>query len=356
MRLPDVIVTGKASDDFWVADEQATPSRGIRIHAPFALAAPRSVRETVAVRGVYREVASGLGVQRLIDVTDPGVGVARRVFAGIVPPPEPLDFSELDAANLDPSTWDAWNGALVRMAGVTVWDPGINFSNLLGDADTRMTLSGYLYYAGALAYGDRFTQLTGILEWSEGGWVLYPRDQVDTVGFVGWTGGVEALAAGDLVISELFSTPGTSGCGPSDGSYLEVANVSGGDADLDGLLVYDLGMDRPLFQVRAPTPVAAGDRAVFFAGGSGNCYGLPSDAESAGALTASFLGLYNRSTAFDLLFPGVAVPGVGVAAELVDASLSAAGNDAPGAWCSATLPFFGTDLGTPGAPSSCGAP
>ncbi|MFM2161724.1 MAG: Lamin Tail Domain, partial [Pseudomonadota bacterium] len=189
----------------------------------------------------------------------------------------------------------------------------------------------------------------------DGGWVLYPRDQVDTSGFVGWTGGVEALAAGDLVLSEVFSSSSSSACG-TDGSYLEVANVSGRDVDLDGLLVYDLGADRPLFQVRATTPVASGDRAVFVSGGDINCLGLVSDAATTWAYPGTFLGLYNRRSLFDLLFPGVAVPGVGAASELKDAYLAANSNDVAAAWCSATAPFVGSDLGTPGGPASCGAP
>ncbi len=173
--------------------------------------------------------------------------------------------------------------------------------------------------------------------------------------------GVDDLAAGDLVITEIMQNP--LAVGDADGEYFEVYNGSGADVDLDGLVVSDLGSDS--FEVSGSLIVAAGDYAVF--GKSTDTAingGVPVDYAFGTSMTlangddevvlSNTLGVTIDSVAYDggLVFPDP----IGAAMSLDPSALDAVSNDDGGSWCEASSSYGDGDLGTPGAANDDCAP
>ncbi|MCK6507707.1 lamin tail domain-containing protein [Myxococcota bacterium] len=164
--------------------------------------------------------------------------------------------------------------------------------------------------------------------------------------------GIDALMAGDLVITEIMQNPNA--VGDSAGEWFEVLNLSGVDIDLAGLVVADLGTES--FTVSASLVVPAGGLVVL---------GLNSDTAANGGAPVDYqyasFSLGNSddevvlsngievidSVAWDggPLFPDPTGAAMNLSVDLLDAAL----NDNGAAWCAATVAFGLGDLGSPGA-------
>ncbi len=166
------------------------------------------------------------------------------------------------------------------------------------------------------------------------------------------------LLAGDLVITEYIANPAAVSDG--SGEWFEVYNAAGGDVDLEGLVLYDLGSDS--HTVVGSLVVADGDYVVF---------GNNDDSSTNGGVTVDYdyggswylsnssdeIVLNNGTididdVIYDSAFPG----GSGFAAQLDSASVDATSNDDAGNWCDATDAYGDGDLGTPGDANNACAP
>jgi hypothetical protein len=167
------------------------------------------------------------------------------------------------------------------------------------------------------------------------------------------------MAAGDLVISEIMQNPAA--VPDAAGEWFEVLNVSGLDANLDGLEITDFALDT--FTVSGPVLLRASERAVFARSADPALNGgLPVDVELGAAVTLANgvdeLHLVANSTIIDSVAwdNGTTFPDPnGASMELGSAYLDATDNDAGIHWSEATIPYGLGDLGTPGdgGPVSC---
>jgi hypothetical protein len=165
--------------------------------------------------------------------------------------------------------------------------------------------------------------------------------------------GVDALVAGDLVITEFMQNPNA--VTDNVGEWFEIYNNTADTVNLNGLVVSDLGSDS--ITVASDVSVAAGAYAVL---------GVSDDSATNGGVTVDYaygsaLGLANTSdelvlsfgsTTFDTIVwdDGATFPdGTGVSSSLDPASTDETLNDDGGNWCDATSTYGDGDLGTPGA-------
>jgi hypothetical protein len=170
-----------------------------------------------------------------------------------------------------------------------------------------------------------------------------------------------AIAAGDLVITELMIAPAA--VDDSTGEWVEVYNRSGLDVDLLDLRVREGGVGH--IDILDPLVLPA-DAWMIFArsGDSARNGGLPTDAliydyTAAGAALGFrdtsddvYLSNGDESVIFDSLsydvdagWPVTSGASMSLSARAIDADLG----DAPTAWCPAVDPYGDGDLGTPGA-------
>jgi hypothetical protein len=242
---------------------------------------------------------------------------------------------------------------LVRVDDVRVWESVNARDYLIGDFGA-VYLSGDLAYAGTYAYGDRLEYLQGVVDWVDGGWRVYPRNAGDVGSATTLNNPADALAPGDVILTEWFNTPTTPGCDFASGGFAELLNTTASDVDLDGLFVWDL-LNSVYVQIRGAHVLPAGERAVVWAAGEGNCYGVPTEyPEGAPWPSGGWMSVYNQREVIDLAPLALwTLSQPGASMELSSGALNAADNDALGAWCVASSTFAGTDRGTPGAPASC---
>ncbi len=173
--------------------------------------------------------------------------------------------------------------------------------------------------------------------------------------------GVEDLAAGDLVITELLVDPDVVGDGA--GEWFEVYNAAAGSVDLDGLQIFDTDATTQgeLVTVTESVIIDSGAYALLgrydtetnggvyldYAYGTGHTLGNAADE----------LFLANSTVTIDSVAwdNGVTFPDEsGSAMSLDPDSLDATANDTGGNWCAASVPFGDGDNGTPGnANPSC---
>ncbi len=179
--------------------------------------------------------------------------------------------------------------------------------------------------------------------------------------------GVDALVAGDLVVTEIMYDPDA--VSDADGEWFELYNGTGHTVNLEGLVVADdaayAAVD--IFTVETTLVAEAGARLVFVVNGdTATNGGIPGDYDYAG-------GGVNLNNSGDDLYVGVASSGggyttidhvsydelagwpasKGMSIELSDSAVSASDNDSVGNWCQATSTAgTTTDRGSPGAASS----
>jgi len=170
------------------------------------------------------------------------------------------------------------------------------------------------------------------------------------------------LVAGDLVITEFMQNPNLSS--DANGEWFEVYNGSGGQVELDGLYVYDLGTER--FTVTGPLLVEDGEYVVFGVNADllvnggvavdydfASSYTLGNSDDEIGLADSSALGVVFDVVAWDngLTFPD----GNGASSSLSPSVLDATLNDLGSNWCLTFTATFGLgDKGTPGeANESC---
>lgn len=163
-----------------------------------------------------------------------------------------------------------------------------------------------------------------------------------------------SIEAGDLIITELRG-PQT---GSDDsGQFIEIYNASGGDLDLQGLVLEAFRLDgssQTRILVRASLPVKAGRYATLGPGAAaiqptyvnypmGN--DLPSNLYSSGALDLYVVDDQGGKTQIDRLIYG-GLPTVG---SYSFGLVPPAANDTPGDWCTdTTLDDEDRAIGTPG--------
>ncbi|MFT4627254.1 MAG: hypothetical protein ACI8PZ_005936 [Myxococcota bacterium] len=165
--------------------------------------------------------------------------------------------------------------------------------------------------------------------------------------------GLDALVAGDLVVTEVMANPGA--VLDSNGEWFEVLNLSPHLVELDGLEVSDLGANR--FVVEGPLRVGPGQRVVL---------GASTDPAVNGGAPVDYAwsGFSLGNADDEVVLVGVVeldrvvwdggpvFPDLDGASMQVDAGAAdAASNDDGGLWCSATLTYGAGDLGTPGLPN-----
>ncbi|MCK6530045.1 FG-GAP-like repeat-containing protein [Myxococcota bacterium] len=157
---------------------------------------------------------------------------------------------------------------------------------------------------------------------------------------------------GSLVVTEVLINP--SAALDSKGEWLEVLNLSGDTLDLDGVTFASNSGTRTL---TSTVLVAPGEYAVLGRNGSpGQNGGVTMDAvygntvlfdNGTDTLTVTAPG----DVLLDALTWGVGDAPTGASLTLGDGALDPDLNDDLAAWCEATSPFGGGDLGTPGAPN-----
>ncbi|MFT4976782.1 MAG: hypothetical protein ACI8S6_002687 [Myxococcota bacterium] len=161
------------------------------------------------------------------------------------------------------------------------------------------------------------------------------------------------LAAGELIISELHTSPGA--VSTTRGQWFELYNDSGSEVDLDGLVVDDGGAQT--FTVSGELLVAVGEYVVFATraasavnGGlpvvdyvySTTDYSLPTGNEQ---LDISF----DVVTFDSVSFGGAGFPDeYGASVSLAPAALDATSNDTGANWCPAVGTYGDGDFGSPG--------
>jgi hypothetical protein len=171
--------------------------------------------------------------------------------------------------------------------------------------------------------------------------------------------GVDELASGDLVISELMNNPES--VPYYRGQWIEIYNASGSEVDLENLVVTDGGSQT--FTVSESVTVAAGDYAVLSVrsdpGENGGftpdyAYDISSFSLSAGVDTIelSYSGTTFDSITYD---NGVSFPDpFGSSMSIDPSALDATSNDTGSNWCEAENTFGDGDYGSPGvANDSC---
>ncbi|GDX78309.1 hypothetical protein LBMAG42_01200 [Deltaproteobacteria bacterium] len=178
--------------------------------------------------------------------------------------------------------------------------------------------------------------------------------------------GVDALLAGDLVITEIMYDPDA--VGDSEGEWFEVYNATGHIVNLEGLVgADDAAYDAAdIFTVSSVLLAPVGDRLVF---------GITSDTAINGGITADYDyagGGVSLNNSGDDLYLGVpsgrsylTIDAVvydeaagwplakGLSIELKDSAATSTANDSASNWCEATSRAGSTtDKGSPGAVSS----
>ncbi len=174
----------------------------------------------------------------------------------------------------------------------------------------------------------------------------------------------QAVAPGDLVITELMANPAT-GAGDPAHEWLEVHNRTGAPIDLAGFGLSDLDGSPVRVHVIARSVVVPAGGFVVLAHSADATLGF----DPAYLYGATSISLANAGDQLELTDrAGVAIdrvdwsvagfPAVQSGVSLDTAARDAAANDAPAAWCASEGAAFNAagERGTPGTGGSCGGP
>jgi uncharacterized protein len=165
---------------------------------------------------------------------------------------------------------------------------------------------------------------------------------------------IDEIQVGDLIVTEILVH--SLGVDDSDGEWFEIANVSATGFDLEGLQIVDGGSDS--FVVGIPLALLPGETMVFGAdadtatnGGVGVDYeysGFTLDDESDAIVVSN--GRLVVDYAVYTVTDDVAWDEAATRS-LDPGHFDGDANDDARAWCAATTPFGGGELGTPGLPN-----
>ena len=162
---------------------------------------------------------------------------------------------------------------------------------------------------------------------------------------------VDALLAGQLVVTELMANPGP-GCDEVADQYIELLYLGPDGGDLRGLVVlYELGSA----ELTGSVPVDNGDLVLLAAEAVSPCYGTAGYAlplEIGATVGALWLSTPSDTQLDAVDMTGWAIPD-GTALQLSPGAMSASENDLESNWCLSTAPLGASgDLGTPGQPNT----
>ena len=352
VTLEDVVVTGSSPAGFgiFVAEPSGGPYSGVWVFMATGSEA-YGVGDLVDVTG-YVEEYDGLGAWAdtvtEINVGDYPAQASVTLIGGAAPPP-PVLMSIGDVT--DPSNAELYEGVLVQIDDVTVTADDLGFGEWSVDEGVR--IDDKLYTINSVAFGDTFTSITGVLDFTFDNYKLAPRSESDFVGQTAAVWPADSLAPGELVINELMANPGL-GCVDADDEYLELRYLGSGPADLQGLVV-TYGSNSA--EIQAPTPVTYGDFVLLVREDPSPCYGHAGTQLSLQLTNSgSLIGLWTPSSvAIDEVdMTGWSIPN-GSSLGLDPAVANASDNDSAANWCLATSPLV-MDFGTPGVGNDSCAP
>jgi hypothetical protein len=167
--------------------------------------------------------------------------------------------------------------------------------------------------------------------------------------------GIGDLSVGDLIITEFIANPAVVSDG--DGEWFEVANLTGSDVDLEGLVIYDLGSDS--FTVTGSLVVLANTGVVFGTNADTSTNdNAPVDYEYASGMYLSNSGdeivLNNGVEDIDsVIWDGTWGVSSGYSLELSLLAIDATLNDDAANWCLAVSAYGADNYGTPNALNDC---
>lgn len=360
-----VMASPNTGQGFFVVDPDGGPYSGIWVyHRGYLEFFEAEVGDELRLTGVVGEYSADGYEGSLTELEIASVSDASVTGDGTLPAPTVLTPEDL----ADPATAEMYEGALVRVDGVTVTDTDLEYGEWQVDGTVNVD---DLFYdvedmVGVLGEGDSFSAITGPLYFSYGAFKLTPRDDRDFEGFQRYCAAalcVDDLGVGDLVITEVLANPDT--CSDPNGEYIELYNATVDDVDLFALEISDASTT---VVVDDHVIVAPGEYAWLANGTSPSlfCYasagepdyyygsrlGLNNDTES---LTIGFTGEASTVEIDLLSWSGEDFAPRGVAMGLDAAVLDAGLADDLSLWCAQTA-LLGdtTDAGTPGeANESC---
>jgi hypothetical protein len=340
--LKDVVVTGMAADGIFVSEPAAALNSGLWVYLGPGWTTTLARADRVDVSGVVAEYGTPGTITQLSSAT-----VIRR-GAWVEPAPLVVDVAVL----ADPATAEPYEGVLVRIENVTIQNPNAGYGEWTVSGGFR--IGDLMHEFGYRYAGDTFDAITGVVDFRFGTFKLEPRAASDFVGYSTAVRKVPDLVAGDLVITEIMADPQDAACSPeSQGEYIEIFNPGSTPIDLFGLQIKDTSAI--VTTVEKHVVIAAGAYALGVAEPATSfCYsGFSSDFE----FDMGWNNTGDKATltnAAGVLIDVVDYQGwtmsPGKALSLGSAVPTAAGNDAPSAWCPATSAIVGSaDFGTPRA-------
>ena len=163
---------------------------------------------------------------------------------------------------------------------------------------------------------------------------------------------VDALVAGDLVITEIMKNPAA--VNDTAGEWFEVHNPGAFDLDITGIVIGDLGSDS--VQITDPTTIPAGGYLVFGINGDTLTNGgIAVDVVYSGFSLANgddevVLSTASGTVIDQVVYTDGAFPDTSGASLSLDVDATdAIANDDGANWCDGSAPYGDGDLGSPGA-------
>jgi hypothetical protein len=305
--------------------------------------------DEVEVRGEVREYEDssypGATLTELFIKFSRGDGL---LVTGSRAEPDATTVSASDLAS--PSKAEPYEGVLVRVA-----DGGVDsYDDVYGAWTLDGIPVGTTFYARYDVYpDDRFTSVTGVMNYVFGRFQLDARADADFAGYSSDVLRAADVLAGDLVLTEIMVDPNQAGCEPeTEGEYVELYNASSSPIDLAGLSISDTTRTE-LIERRAVVLPGAYALGVVFPKSSW-CHTSVAPAfeyDLAWNNSGDVFTLKNANTIDTVDFEDWAfgMPPTGAAMSL-DLGKDATTNDAESAWCAATteIDAVGGDKGTPG--------
>ena len=342
ITVEDVTVTGVVDDYGLFVQEAGDPEHaGIWVYAGTGASA-FAVGDAVDVTGWYEEYAGA-------DAKEPWPDTLSEINVGEHAGTSSIAAGEA-AATLEPVVLSAatfqdvelYEGVLATVEDITVTEGDLGFDEWGAD---QLVVSAIAYDSGPVYTGDTFASVTGVVHYGYGSYKLVPRSEADLVGRSSSVTPASALAAGEVVITELMIDPGAE-CDDTKDEYVELYNATAGTIDLEGL-VFASG-EKHTGAIESRVLMAPGAYAALVRENPSPCYGFEADAELNVPLVqdGAELSLSNEAGVID------AVDTTGweivTGASMESTSNSAAQNDSAEDWCVATTPL-GSDFGTPGS-------
>lgn len=195
-----------------------------------------AVGDEVNITGVTQEFNG------LTEIDASAGSVTETGVSGVVLAPEVLPIATFS----DPMLAEPWEGVHVRVEGdpltVSMLLPGDEFLVTNGSS-ARIDNIAYVV-AGKPEFPNfgtsaTFTSISGPLNFSVDAFKISPRSAADLTGYMPSNNpvlGVEALKAGDLVVTEIMYNPT---CNNDDCEWIEVLNKTASPVDLNGLVIQD---------------------------------------------------------------------------------------------------------------------